>query len=438
MNNNKILSWLVSEAAENAGRYNVKKKSDLEWALREINNRRELELPGGLQKDKNKMIRALRKHFKDDVSFISLVLNHYFPRDFLFYRVSQLEEEILEGMDFLGFELPFDRIGKKGFDRYLILNNKLLRFANKQWPNIKNPQKRIHYFLYQGLGNLFVERSNYSRYWVLTTTETYFDALDEDDEVSWSGRKEMKAGDLAFIYRMAPTKAITELWKVEEDPVFNPWGAWGGWYVSLKYMVRIKDIPFSVMRQDSVLKNWSVIGRQFQGVVAELIPYSIYNRLLNMLSDNAKKKCGLESEQVLESEYSGKFASESQFDEDFIIPLIEKWDFKYQRQHPVTFCVGTQYHHCRVDFLVSDQRGLLTLFENKFRIMNEKDLKVAVDQAKSYALLLALPSFVVASPEGIWVYKLNDGQVVLVTHFQTDKVEGRNEEMRKMLIDLRG
>lgn len=436
MNKEQVKSWLVRATDENSGKYNKKRRRDLEKALSEIKNRKDVELPSNLPKEKNKMLRTLRKHFKNDVSLISLVLNHYYPNDFLFYRVSQLEEEIFDGLDLLGFGLDFDRIGKKGFERYLKLNEALLGFAKQHWPNLDNPQKKIHYFLYQGLGNLFLERSNYNRYWVLTSTEPYFHNLDEA-QVSWSGRKEMKAGDLVFMYRMDPVKAITDIWRVEDVPEFNPWDAWKGWDVDLKLVVRIKSIPFSDMRVDPVLGKWGVIKRQFHGVIAELIPHSIYNRLLAMLPDYVKRTYELQPERVSDSEYSGQFGSESDFDEEFIKKLLKEWHFKYQYQHPVKFFVGTQSHHCRVDFLVSDERGDLTIFENKFRIMNEGDLKPAVDQARSYALLLSLPSFVVASPEGIWVYKLRGGQEEQVFHCQTDKIEKRGEEVRKILVDLR-
>jgi len=400
MNKEQVRQWLLSETKKNAGKFNPKRRRDLEDALYEIKNRREVKLPSNLPKGKDKMVRVLRKHFKNDVSLISLVLNHYYPDDFLFYRVSQLEEEIFDGLDFLGPGLPFDRVGKMGFERYLELNNALLKFAKQHWPNLSDPQRKVHYFLYQGLGNLFLERSNYNRYWVLTTKASYFDSLN-DRKTTWSGRKEMKSGDLVFMYRMDPIKAIKDIWRVEGNPKFNPWGAWGGWNINLKLMVRIEDIPFSDMRIDPVMKKWSVIKKQFHGVISEPIPHSIYNRLLTKLPGYVKRMHKLQPEQVLDSEYSGQFGKESDFDEDFIKKLLKEWHFKYQYQHPIKFCVGTQSHHCRVDFLVSDEKGPLTIFENKLRIINERDLKPAVDQARSYALLLSLPSFVVASPEKI-------------------------------------
>jgi hypothetical protein len=65
-----------------------------------------------------------------------------------------------------------------------------------------------------------------------------------------------------------------------------------------------------------------------------------------------------------------------------IVPLLKHWGLKYQAQHPCLFRIGSQYHSGKVDFYVSDAAGPLTLFENKLRIINDKELRPAVDQAK--------------------------------------------------------
>jgi hypothetical protein len=115
---------------------------------------------------------------------------------------------------------------------------------------------------------------------------------------------------------------------------------------------------------------------------------------------------------------------------------MKQWGVRYKRQHRCLFRIGSQYRPCKVDFYVSDKEGPLTLFENKFRILSDKDLKSAVDQAKSYALLLGLPSFVVASPEGMWVYALDRNQEKLAS--QPSAGEGnREEEIKSLLLRLR-
>ena len=162
------------------------------------------------------MIPVLREYFKDNVTFISAVLNHYFPKQYFFYRVSKLEEEIFEGIQFFSEIVPefdtlrFPRVGRTGFSRYLKLNEALLKFARRHWPKLT--QTRLAYFLYQGLGDLFLEKSDHNRYWVAAAGDDYFWALDSEDEIDWSSRKEMNPGDLVFMYRKAPRSAITDIY----------------------------------------------------------------------------------------------------------------------------------------------------------------------------------------------------------------------------------
>ncbi len=88
---------------------------------------------------------------------------------------------------------------------------------------------------------------------------------------------------------------------------------------------------------------------------------------------------------------------------------------------------------------MSDERGPVTLFEDKLRIINDKDLQPAVDQAKSYALQLGLPSFVVAAPEGLWLYSLDRHLEKLVKKVTLEELKDsrQEEEFRDSLRRLR-
>lgn len=69
--------------------------------------------------------------------------------------------------------------------------------------------------------------------------------------------------------------------------------------------------------------------------------------------------------------------------------------------------------------------------------VNEKELEAAVRQGKSYALMLGLPGFVVASPEGIWIYSLNRIQEKLEKNVPVDELAAREKEVRSLLLSLR-
>lgn len=423
--------------------YPISDLENLEGHLQELNNRKEISLPEFLPMKEGQMIQVLREHFKDNVTFISLVLNYFFPNKYIFYRVSKLEEEIFEGLKFLSDVITdfasLSPIGRTGFDRYLALNEALLNFGDKKWPDIdvRQLQNRLQWFLYDGVGALFWTNSNYSHYWIMGTQEQYFEELDSENEINWSGRKEMREGDLVFMYRMSPRKAITALYRVKDEPKFNPFTGWDGFWVDLEKVCDIADVTFAQMGRDPVFSQWGLVRSHFQGVVTDPIPAVVYNRLLDEIPLAVRQEHELVPEPVLEVGNSGQYTSETDFEQKVIEPLIKQWGFQYHTQHTCQFYYGGQQQSCRVDFYVTDGGRPLTLFENKLRIINEKELKAALEQGKSYALQLGLSSFVIASPESLWVYSLVRNKEKLERKFSSDRLSEHHEEIKSLLLQLR-
>jgi len=201
------------------------------------------------------------------------------------------------------------------------------------------------------------------------------------------------------------------------------------------------------MDKDHVLEEWGIVKRHFVGTTAEPVPPRAYNRLLDLIGSDLQAKHNLEREPEPSSvtsppfhpatwptpELSGRFGLEVDFEDKVIRPLLKGWGFKAHGQYTCSAWIGGQEHLLRVDFLVSDDEGPVTLFEDKLRIIGDEDLKPAVRQAKSYALLLGLPSFVIAAPEGMWLYALDRNQERLVE--QLPVVQAR-EQLEKRFKDL--
>ena len=451
MNGEYVLNWLIEDADRNANEiYPDIWQYKLEDCLYKLNSRRDIDLPQDISLNdlpkEEKAISILREAFKNNISKISLVLNYIYPEKYIFYRVSMLENEIFSGLKFLSeiydkFQFGFYKIGqnKDSFDNYLILNEAMRSFASDAWPDVKDKliHKKINYFLYQGLGSLFLERNGYNRYWIMATGETHFDSLDKENEVIWSGRKEMQVNDLVFMYRQAPRKAIADIFSVSEPPYFDPYGGWGGFWVPLKKITPIKDITMVDMKHDTVLGNWGFAKCSSQGVVTAPVPYSIYNRLLEIIGKDVCEKNDLIPEPVAKTVSSGQYATEEEFEDVVLEPLFRHWGFKFQRQYPCYFIIGRQYHTCFVDFIIRDERGTLTLFEDKLEILNDARLQEAVLQAKSYSLLLGINNFVIASPEGFWIYKLDKNNEILLEKISSNEFKEKEEGMRDLILKLR-
>jgi hypothetical protein len=384
----------------------------------------------------------LRRHFKDDVTLVSRVLNHDFPNDFLFYRVCDYERGLFDALEFLGdeveeFRFDFDRIGRKGLDRYLRFNEVIQGSVRLWWSRLADYNPLVTAWLFDALAGLFTTRSEYFRYWVFATQPEYFESRDAGEDVAWSGRVEMGPDDLVFFYRTSPRSAITDIYRVTQDPRFDPWGGWRGFWLDLEKVTAIPGIKFQTLRADPLLAAWPPVARSFQGVIAEPISHRVYNRLLDEIPAAIRDAHNLAPERFGPEGTSGDFVDELDFEDRVIDPLLRGWGVRFKRLYPCRFAFGSQTHDGRVDFYVSDDKGPVTLFENKFRILDDRHRDAARDQAKSYALMLGLPSFVVAAPEGVWVYSLDRHRPTLELRVSGQDLERQGDTIRSKVLSLR-
>lgn len=130
---------------------------------------------------------------------------------------------------------------------------------------------------------------------------------------------------------------------------------------------------------------------------------------------------------------------EYEFENRIIVPLLTRWRLPYRRQ--VTCRMRKRGQLClgRIDFLVhtADNQSLLTLFENKRHIYSEVEREQAAQQANAYARARRLRSFVVAAPEGLWIYSRRGGVPHLEASFVEQYVSAGAPEALALLVALR-
>ena len=474
MDRQMILDYLVQETQDKATRHYRQKHfrmPGLYQALWRINDQKEdepaqlaVELAvESLPKEPDRAAEALQEIFANDVSRISLVLHHRFPDRFFFYRVSDLEKEIFEGLNFFSevedrFKLKFKRVGSgaSSFVRYLKLNEALLEFARDRWPRQRDHQRYLMYLLYEGVGRLFRETEWHQPYWLMATKAPYWPALDAGRGVEWSGGKDIRVGNLTFMYRTGPTSAITDIYKIKAGPRFIPWAGWGGIEVDMEKVCPIKAIHFSEMKSDPDISQWSLVKRSMIDSRCVPVPPRVCDSLLNTIPEDVREQNGLSPwswdgpepptggsslsrpPTLATPDRAGLVSGEAEFEAKVIVPLLKRWGFRGEAQHRITFRTSGERRPSYADFQVSDHVGPLTLFEDKQRIVNDADLTLAVEQARTYALLLGLPSFVVASPEGMWLYRLDRNQETLVRQIPATMTQEQQEEaFKNALLQLR-
>lgn len=128
---------------------------------------------------------------------------------------------------------------------------------------------------------------------------------------------------------------------------------------------------------------------------------------------------------------------EERFEETALLPLIAGWGFGVQRQAPCAL-TGPALRG-RVDLLLFERPGgpALTLIESKRQIRGESELQAAARQAAGYARSLDLPSFVVAAPRGLWIYKRLGERSQLVRQISSLELHEAPGRVRELLLQLR-
>jgi len=144
MNKPQLLNYMLKDVALSPSKNRYNKPRNLNGKMLELYSRRKTQFrfPLRLPSHKGRMETALKRFYKNDVAKISLILNHHFPKDFIFFRPSKLDPELYAGFDFFSDIVTqfadFRRVKRNAFDDYLSLNEKLLSFARNTFPRKKS------------------------------------------------------------------------------------------------------------------------------------------------------------------------------------------------------------------------------------------------------------------------------------------------------------
>jgi thioredoxin 1 len=128
---------------------------------------------------------------------------------------------------------------------------------------------------------------------------------------------------------------------------------------------------------------------------------------------------------------------EAQLEDVVLIPLFAAWGWTVQRQ---AACVMGDGQRGRIDLLVFEHADAppITLVESKRAIRSAYELQQAVTQAHAYAGSLGLSAFLIAAPQGIWMYRCDRAQAVCVRRFTSLDVHYSPEHLRQALLRVHG
>lgn len=263
------------------------------------------------------------------------------------------------------------------------------------------------------------------RVWVVATNDSdgefaIIDAHGEENVGAWAINKNAKRGDLALMYCVSPRSSLVSVYRVLEDSHFDPFGGWNGFRAEIGEKIAIPWISIGEMKRDSVFREWKLVKGNFQGLLHYEVPQEVWIQLVDRTRDADSvagarlSALGKAAHGVRELRVSGETWSEKEVEDKIVLPLLERCGWKAEttigRQVEMLIKVGSgKPQKVRADFVgyrktLSSDACLVV--EVKRRISSTKDLEFAALQAESYAGRLRCSKFAVASPEGIWVYKL--------------------------------
>ena len=237
----------------------------------------------------------------------------------------------------------------------------------------------------------------------------------------WMGTKNMRAGDVFFIYERAPSKKIQHVMRAISEFFDDPFEYYSG-KIWLSQAQKIPAITFGELKGDAIMSQNGLIRAHMQGVGrGPNLHAKEYEALLEILRakgfDTAQLPQLMSHSLPTQLEINNEQEVEQHLLEPFLAQLGVT-DKHFTRQMPLRMGRGIRYYP---DYVLNastahgEEHGAF-VWEAKYRIADNTHMLEAFYQAKSYALRLSANGLGLASYEGIWLSFAKD-------KFASEKVE---------------
>jgi len=234
----------------------------------------------------------------------------------------------------------------------------------------------------------------------------YLDMADNSAIASWNGNPETQPGDIIVMYCLSPRSYIHSIWRAvtpgSRDPFFHFYNT-----VYIGKPMRVKPISLDEMKKDEILSEMPLVKGNMQGINGRTIEKRFYDRILELLQ---QKGCAIENLPQLSDDFiqDTELLNEKNVEKYLLEPLLQKLAFKdtdWKRQLKLRMGRGDRVYPDYVIFPKEERNNEsgYWIWEAKYTISNNKQLKEDFGQAKSYALRLNCKGFGLVSKEGVWL-----------------------------------
>jgi hypothetical protein len=245
----------------------------------------------------------------------------------------------------------------------------------------------------------------------------------------WAGNVNTLPGDIIIIYGCTPFSQINSIWRAISKGFLDPFSYWFN-LIWVGHPVKIPGIGYQELVEDKIWSAKPIVKSHMQGVSGVQCTVEEYNAIIKLAKKkgfDVKTLPKITGPQLL---IKHELNNERDIEMYLLEPLLNKLGFTekdWVRQMPVRMGRGERIYP---DYAIraNQKRGEETaefIWEAKYRITNQKQLKEAFFQAKSYALRLSAKGMALAAMEGIWLSYQDD-------NFYFDKILNYSwEELNK-------
>jgi hypothetical protein len=234
----------------------------------------------------------------------------------------------------------------------------------------------------------------------------YLDDVNNNTITYWNGNRDTQPGDIIVMYCLTPRSCIHSIWRAVTPGSFDPFFAYYGTIYIGKPLL-VKPISIDEIKNDKILSELPLVKGNMQGINGRIIPKKYYDRIIEILktkgedisllptlADNIIQNIDLKNEKDVE-----KYLLE---------PLLKKLGFSepnWKKQLKLRMGRGEKVFPDYVIFPKEERNNEsgFWVWEAKYSIINNKQLKEDFGQAKSYALRLNCKGLGLISKEGVWI-----------------------------------
>lgn len=256
-----------------------------------------------------------------------------------------------------------------------------------------------------------------SQAWLIGGTSD--DAEKIADYRFWQANPDTKRGDILIHYEKFPTKAITSIWRAEENGIVDPFfGYYSNTYAGHK--ISVPHITLDELKKDEFFKNpnspvGKLIKKNFQGVNGWTVSGDDYKHFLDIWKE---KGCDISK---LPKLYAPKLPKDIVIKNEYEVysklvdPMLKDmgWEKKVDYDDQVAFKAGRGSVK-RPDYCLhlegkGVEKRAKVIIEAKFYMKNVHEINENFDQGFSYAKWGNAQVLVLCDKEQILVYERQHG-----------------------------